>query len=878
MSHRAHREPMMNLISTGVDGLDRILGGGLLEGNCVLVEGAPGTGKTTLGLQFVCQGAMAHGERGMVVTFEESPDQMIVDARQIGWDLLKLEDQGLIRMLCISPDAFHDEVLDEQGFMDLLKTELDVKRIMIDSTTHFQQITPHPFELRKLVFGLKNALRRLRMTSILVEEIEAVSGGYIPFSEYVVDTVLRLYYEPVDGGRGRARTVEVLKSRGQGHIGGRHAFTIREGGITVFPRTMPRQTIREKKSGAFQRALTGVSGMDDMLGGGLIRGFTTLVAGSTGTGKTTFGLQFLARGASLKEQGLLISFEERPGKIQRLASACGLDFAGGVESGRIRILHRPVAGLFFEEFLSDLEQEVSKHPPRRVVIDGLTDISLAIEPQSRLREALWALSSVLEPTHATVLMTSEIPDVVGQFSITDQHLSVLVDGIILLRYVEIDGEMQRAVSVLKMRGIDHDKNIRRFTIGDRGLEVGAMFEGHEGILGGVPHARDISMSLFSIDEEDQKVNAEIIARFTRLNPRVRVEPLVVSFSADEARDMVMNVLSSKTTDMGVVPVDVYWMPEMARQRMLQRLDHLFPPTEQQAFLDVAMRQCVHEGHVYGAPSFADVGTLLYRKDLLDKYGFAPPETWDELIHQSKAIMSGEGGEMRGFLFKGHECEGLSCSLLEYIWSSGADVAALTRQNLLNAMRFHRDLIHEHHVAPVSVTETPAGPDTYQEFVEGRAVFLRSWPHVMQIVEGEQSQVRGRVGIAQLPTGPRGRESHPVMGGWNLCIPLHTKSPTAAWSFIRYSTSYECQKLKAIRGGPLPALKSLYSDPDVLRSKPYYSDLPRVFASAWFRQDIRDYTAISRLLQQRASAVLRGEVEPESAAEVLGREIAALREA
>ena len=224
-------------------------------------------------------------------------------------------------------------------------------------------------------------------------------------------------------------------------------------------------------------------GMDGHVGRRAYSRVYSLVAGTTGTGKTTFGLQFLAEGASLGEQGLLISFEERPGKIQRLASACGLNVAGGVKSGKIRIMHRPVSGLFLEEFLSDVEQEVASKKPQRVVVDGLTDIGLAVEPQSKMREAVWALSSVLEPAQATVLMTSEIPDVVGQFSITDQHLSVLVDGIILLRYVEIDGEMQRAVSVLKMRGTDHDKNIRRFTTGDAGLEVGAMFEGHEGILG-----------------------------------------------------------------------------------------------------------------------------------------------------------------------------------------------------------------------------------------------------------------------------------------------------------------------------------------------------------------------------------------------------------
>ena len=866
-------------LKTGIEGLDRILGGGLIEGSCTLVEGAPGSGKTTLGLQFAYYGAAVCGDPTLVVTFEQLPDQIYRDALSLGWDLRAVEQTGKLRVMCISPEAFQEELGLTDGIFEFQKAEMGLKRVVIDSVTHFQQVAASPTELRKVIYGIRNGLGRLGVTSILTKEIESRAADIIPFEEYVMDTVIRMTYERSDTSGSRSRYLEVLKSRGQPHMSGQHAMVLENGGIVVYPRFQ--QAVRPEfgKMDLEARLSTGVVGLDEMLGGGMIPGYIVLVAGSTGTGKTTLGLQFLCEGAAKGEKGMLVSFEEHPAKIARLAEGYGFDLTRMVKDGLLKIVHRTPAGLLADQFIYQFESDLREFEPKRIVLDSLTDLGFAVRDPGKLQDVTWTLANMIESAGATALLTNEIPDVMGQFAISDVHLSILVDGIVLLRYVEIESEMQRAVSVLKMRGVDHDKNIRRFVVTDRGLEIGPLFEGHEGIMGGSPQPRDIIMSLFSIDEEDRKINDELITRFSRINPRIKVEPLTLSFNPDEARDMVTNVLRSRTTDMGVVPVDVYWIEEMAKSRMLTRLDHFFPLAEREAFLDLAIRQCEYEGHVYGVPSFITAGVLFYRSDLLKKYGFKPPITWDELIHQGRTIVEGEKDpDLQGLIFQGYEYEGGSCVFLEFLWSNGGDVldaegnVVINSPEAIGALTYMRDFIYKYKLTPEKITGSDFGVEKYTDFVEGKAVFLRMWPHVMQAVESENSKVAGKVKLAPLPAGPMGKHGTSVVGGWNMCIPMHTKSPAAAWSFIRFSTSYESQKLKAIHGGPLPTLKSLYEDPDVLRSKPYYAGLPEILSSARLRQDIPSYPRISKRIQRRVGAVLRDEMEPEQAAELLAQDI------
>ncbi len=866
-------------IKTGIEGLDRIFGGGLIKGSCLLVEGAPGCGKTTLGLQFAYSGAALYNEPSLLITFEQLPDQIYRDALSLGWDLREAEKSGKLRVMCMSPEAFQEELANPEGLFKFQADEMGLKRIVIDSATHFQQITADPIELRHIIYGVRNELARLGLTAVLTKEIENRSGDHIPFEEYVVDAVIRLSYERSDSAGARARFLEVLKSRGQAHIPGQHSFIIQKGGLTVFPRLLTRDRRIETSYGIESRLSTGVEGLDEMLDGGIPPGYAVLVAGSTGTGKTTLGLQFLCEGAAKGEKGLLVSFEENPEKITRLASGYGFDLDKFISEGLLRIMHQTPAGLLADQFLYDLDNLLNDFHPSRVVLDSLTDLNFAVRDPARLQDATWTLANLIESYGATALLTNEIPDVMGSFAISDVHLSILVDGIILLRYVEIESEIQRAISILKMRGVDHDKNIRRFTVTDCGLDIGPLFEGHEGIMGGTPQPRDITMSLFSIDEEDQKLNDELVRRFTKLNPRIKVEPLALSFNPDEARDMVMNVLQSRTTDMGVVPVDVYWMEEMAKNRMLMRIDHFFPTSMREAFLDRAIQQCTIDGHIYGVPAFITAGVLFYRADLLKKYGFNPPLTWDELIQQAQTILRGENDpDLHGFIFQGYEYEGGSCAFLEFLWSNGGDIldsngnVALESSNALSALAHMRDFIHTYHLTPEKVTRCEFGSEKYSDFIEGKAVFLRMWPHVMQAVESPGSKVAGKVRIAPLPAGPMGNQGVSVLGGWNLSIPMHTKSPAAAWNFIRFSTSYESQKLKAINGGPLPTLKSLYEDPDVLRSKPYYAGLPEILASARRRQDIPSYPQISKRIQRRVSAMLRNEITPEETARLLSQDI------
>ncbi|MGD9498220.1 MAG: RAD55 family ATPase, partial [Armatimonadota bacterium] len=286
---------MVDLVGTGIPGLDEILGGGLRAGSCTLLEGIPGTGKTTVGLGFLYYGAVSAAEPGIAITFEQFPEQMIADAAQFGWDLQALEERGLVRVMCTSPDVFLDQLSEVGGLVDRMVTEMGARRLLIDSASHLHQITHDPREQRAIFYSMINGLKRAGLTSIVTKELESTEVTEIPFEEYLCDTVVRLDNRMV-GDLRRRRYVEVVKSRGLSHRSGRHGFELGDDGPRVYPRYEPAPRPVDEAC-PVGRLSTGVAGLDRMLSGGLPSGSATLVAGSAGVGKTTLGLQFICEGA-----------------------------------------------------------------------------------------------------------------------------------------------------------------------------------------------------------------------------------------------------------------------------------------------------------------------------------------------------------------------------------------------------------------------------------------------------------------------------------------------------------------------------------------------------------------------------------------------------
>lgn len=462
-------------IPTGISGLDEILYGGIPRGFTVLVQGEPGTGKTTLGLQFVYHGATEVGQPGLVVTFEQPPERICRDAANLGWDLRRLMGEGKLRIMATSPQAFVQQLKKAGSPFHRAIVETGVERLVVDPVSHLSHITQDPVELREIVDLLINALRKYELITILTSEVHGVPGR-VMFEEYVADTVIRLSYEQVDE-LARRRFLEVTKVRAHPFRGGKHGMSIGEGGIKVYPAPHSMSLGRPEHSVEVGKVATGIEGLDIMLGGGLIEGFSTLIVGPPGTGRTAFGVHFLAEGAENEEMGLLVSLEESPGKAFKCANSIGIDLEGFVKKGKIFFVHRSPVVLDSLELFDTVRRIIEKHPIRRALIDPLTDIRTSMREPVQFRDYFYALVDLFFSKRITSIFTAEVPPDTPEAEVGDPNMAAIVDTIISLRFKRVEDQIRRTICLVKVRGSAHDTGVRWYKITDEGVEVAAAFAG-----------------------------------------------------------------------------------------------------------------------------------------------------------------------------------------------------------------------------------------------------------------------------------------------------------------------------------------------------------------------------------------------------------------
>ena len=488
MSDQANGAAVQKL-PTGIASFDVIAKGGLPKNRTTLLSGTAGSGKTVFAVQFLAAGIQNADEHGVFVTFEESAADIRENMRSFGWDLERWEREGRLAFVDASPDP-HVETIESGSFdlgallarVDNAVRKVGAKRVSVDSLgAVFSQFSDQSIVRREL-FRIASALKAMNVTAVLTAERTDDYGPIARFGveEFIADNVMVL--RNVLEEEIRRRTIEILKFRGTDHQKGENPFTIiPNGGLMVIP--LSAIQLRQKSSDV--RITSGSADLDTMCGGGFFRDSVILVSGATGTGKTLTVTQFLNGGAATGERCLLLAFEESREQLFRNANGWGVDFERLERENLLRVVcdYPEVAGL--EDWLISIQGIVEEFKPGRVALDSLSALE-RVGTMKAFREFVIGFTSFIKQQEITGLMTSTTPTLMGGTSITEGHISTLTDSIILLRYVEMFGEMKRGITVLKMRGSIHDKRIREFTIDQSGMHLGRPFRNVTGILAGAP--------------------------------------------------------------------------------------------------------------------------------------------------------------------------------------------------------------------------------------------------------------------------------------------------------------------------------------------------------------------------------------------------------
>lgn len=364
--------------------------------------------------------------------------------------------------------------------------------------------------------------------------------------------------------------------------------------------------------------------------------------------------------------------------------------------------------------------------------------------------------------------------------------------------------------------------------------------------------------------------SDIFREFEQLHSGVAVREEILPSSTDQQHQFYAINLEGKSVSFDLLAVDVIWVQEFARAGWIQPVDHVLPAAEREAYVAGAIEAATFEGRLYAIPWYLDAGVLFYRRDLLDRYGFAPPKTWTELVHITRTILDREQDpDLKGFLWQGKQYEGLVCVALEFIKGHGGTLLGDRTIESEDALGFMRTLVKDG-LSPPFVT-TADEEATRHLFGAGRAIFMRNWPYAWALFQAEGSPVRKKVGLAPLPSFP-GHDSVSTLGGWMLAVPQRASHPREAVDLLRYLSSPAIQKRIALELGYLPARHDLYREPSLLEAKPWLAELSPVFLGAQPRPVTPYYLMISQVLQPEFSAAVVGLKTPGEALASVQRQV------
>jgi circadian clock protein KaiC len=473
--------------ATGIPGLDDILDGGLSPNRLYLIEGMPGSGKTTLAFQFLLEGVQ-RGEAVLYVTLSETDEEIHAVAASHGWSLEGVAVRELIPSEeSLAPaeqySVFHPS---EVELSDTTKKILDdfdeVKpaRIVLDSLSELRLLAGNPLRYRRQILALKRFFAGRHCTVLLLDDLTAADHDLQVRS--IAHGALLLEHTVPDFG-GIRRRLSVTKYRGSDFRDGYHDYAIRRGGLEVFPRLVAAEHRRESSR---ERLKSGLAGLDKLLGGGLERGTSTLVQGAAGTGKSTLTGLFCTRAAERGEHVAMFIFDESTNTLFSRLDGLNIPLREQVEAGRIEVRQVDPAELSPGELVHSIRQVVEQKNPSIVVIDSLNGFLNSMPDEKFLIVQLHELLTYLGQQGVATVMVAAHHGLIGSHMSAPVDASYLADAVLLLRYFEADGEVRQAISVIKMRGGEHERTIREFTMKNGRINLGEPLRNYHGVLTGVP--------------------------------------------------------------------------------------------------------------------------------------------------------------------------------------------------------------------------------------------------------------------------------------------------------------------------------------------------------------------------------------------------------
>ena len=489
---------MQEKISIGNKDFDEVLYGGLIKDRVYLIQGGPGTGKTTLGLEFLLNGLENNNDSVLYITLAENEDEIIANAKNFNWEEDKLDSITFLDMTPTKADISSEESYDIFSPAEVEKDshissitemvdEFSPTRIVVDSITQLKMLCGDQYDYRKQLMSLVDYLSRSSATSLLISEHVNASNDKDFDAPFLTHGIINLTKDLSDKNIKR-RHLEVEKFRGSDYLSGKHEYIINNNGFDIFPRVKVQETniMETEKTLKKQIISSGIPGIDQMLHGGLDRNTVSIITGQAGIGKTTLGFNFIKESLNRNQKCLVYMFNESVPVLTSKLEGINIPLSDLMEKDDLIIKEVNPIEITADRFASQVRKDVEEYNVDIVMLDSLNSFLFSVDDKSSSRRYLYNLTNYLRQNNITSIFIHEISKISGDYSLTEFGTSYIVDSIILMRYIEYMGEIKRTIGVLKKRMSSHEKTLREFKITNYGIEVGSPISNLQGVLSGNP--------------------------------------------------------------------------------------------------------------------------------------------------------------------------------------------------------------------------------------------------------------------------------------------------------------------------------------------------------------------------------------------------------